>query len=169
MTKPVNRASQESEFKEQVDNASSPEKHIERPGDAGITTGSTEQSGPTGAPTRSIEKLQRPTLSVPPLTVPSKRRLRFDLNVFQMGLVLVGVPLLFEIIFVIGLFVAYKAAEAKTAEVEHTRNVRAVADRVLNGYAAASMSLLEFSFRRDQNSRMEYMHYRRHSTRYLER
>lgn len=88
---------------------------------------------------------------------------------FQMGLVLVGVPLLFEMIFIIGLYWFYKTAEAKTIEVEHTRNVRAEADRVLNGYAAASMSLLEFSFRRDQNSRMEFMHYRRHSSMHMDR
>ncbi len=96
--------------------------------------------------------------------VSAKKSFKFDLNVFQMGLVLVGVPLLFEIAFVVTLFVFYKQAEAKTAEVTHTRDVRAVADRVLNGYAAASMSLLEFSFRRDQNSRMEFVHYRKHSS-----
>lgn len=102
-------------------------------------------------------------LTVPELAEPEKRRLGFDLNVFQMGLVLVGVPLLFEMSFIAGLFWFYKTAEAKTIEVMHTRNVRAEADRVLNGYAAASMALLEFSFRRDQNSRMEFTHYRRHS------
>lgn len=88
---------------------------------------------------------------------------------FQMGLVLVGVPLLFELVFIVILYGFFKAAEAKTLEVEHTRNVRAVADRVLNGYAAAAMSLLEFSFRRDQNSRMEFMHYRKHSALNLDR
>ncbi len=31
------------------------------------------------------------------------------------------------------------------------------------------MSLLEFSFRRDQNSRTEFMHYRRHSSMNLDR
>lgn len=101
--------------------------------------------------------------------VSEKKRIRFGLNVFQMGLVLIGVPLLFELGFMIGIYDLYKRAEAKTAEVEHTRNVRAVADRVLNGYAAASMSLLEFSFRRDQNSRTEYMHYRGHSAKNLAR
>ncbi len=64
--------------------------------------------------------------------VSEKKRIKFDLNVFQMGHVLVGVPLLFEIVFIILLFGLYKTAEAKTVEVEHTRNVRAVADRVLN-------------------------------------
>ena len=109
-----------------------------------------------------------------PLPVPDsehgrRKKPKFDLTMFQMGLVLVGVPLLFEMTFIIGLYWFYKTAEAKTIEVEHTRNVRAEADRVLNGYAAASMSLLEFSFRRDQNSRMEYMHYRRHSTMHMDR
>lgn len=98
-----------------------------------------------------------------------KKKPRFDLTMFQMGLVLVGVPLLFEMAFIVGLYWFYKTAEAKTIEVEHTRNVRAEADRVLNGYAAASMSLLEFSFRRDQNSRMEFMHYRRHSSMHMDK
>ncbi|MBS1957711.1 MAG: PAS domain S-box protein [Cyanobacteria bacterium SZAS-4] len=101
--------------------------------------------------------------------VSEKESYKFDLNVFQMGLVLVGVPLLFEIIFVVSLFVLYKHAEAKTLEVAHARDVRAVADRVLNGYAAASMALLEFSFRRDNNSRMEFKHYRDHSENNLKR
>lgn len=110
-----------------------------------------------------------------PLPVPDdnanfkKKRQWLGLTLFQMGLVLVGVPLLFEMVFIVGMYWFYKTAEAKTIEVEHTRNVRAEADRVLNGYAAASMSLLEFSFRRDQNSRMEFMHYRRHSTKHMER
>ncbi len=108
-------------------------------------------------------------LTVPEIATPEKRRPKFDLNVFQMGLVLVGVPLIFEIVFVAFIYGFYKTAEAKTFEVEHTRNVRAVADRVLNGYAAASMALLEFSFRRDQNSRMEFMHYRHHSSMNLDR
>jgi PAS domain S-box-containing protein len=98
-----------------------------------------------------------------------RKRLRFDLNVFQMGLVLVGVPLLIETLIIAVLFGLYKAAESQTTKVEHTRDVRAVADRVLNGYGAASMSLLEFSFRRDQNSRMEFLHYRNHSKMNLER
>jgi len=101
--------------------------------------------------------------------VAQRKRLKFDLNVFQMGLVLVGVPLLFETLLIAVLFGLYKAAERETGKVEHTRDVRAVADRVLNGFAAASMSLLEFSFRRDQNSRMEFLHFRRHSTINLER
>jgi len=166
LTKPVNRESQKSELKEQVDDASSTNELIAKPDDTGAANGPPDS---ISAQSTSSDKLKKSDQIVIPRTIPSKRRLKFDLSVFQMGLVLVGVPLLFEIIFVIGLFVAYKAAEAKTAEVEHTRNVRAIADRVLNGYAAASMSLLEFSFRRDQNSRMEYMHYRRHSSLYLER
>lgn len=108
-------------------------------------------------------------LSVPGVEASRKKKPRFDLTMFQMGLVLVGVPLIFEMTFIIGLYWFYKTAEAKTIEVEHTRNVRAEADRVLNGYAAASMSLLEFSFRRDQNSRMEFMHYRRHSSKHMDR
>lgn len=108
-------------------------------------------------------------LPVPDVAAGKKEKIKFDLTMFQMGLVLVGVPLLFEMIFIIGLYWFYKTAEAKTIEVEHTRNVRAEADRVLNGYAAASMSLLEFSFRRDQNSRMEFMHYRRHSSMHMDR
>lgn len=108
-------------------------------------------------------------LPVPDAAPNRKEKLKFDLTMFQMGLVLVGVPLLFEMTFIIGLYWFYKTAEAKTIEVEHTRNVRAEADRVLNGYAAASMSLLEFSFRRDQNSRMEFMHYRRHSSMHMDR
>ncbi len=108
-------------------------------------------------------------LPVPDAAPSKKEKLKFDLTMFQMGLVLVGVPLLFEMTFIIGLYWFYKTAEAKTIEVEHTRNVRAEADRVLNGYAAASMSLLEFSFRRDQNSRMEFMHYRRHSSMHMDR
>ncbi|MBA3859620.1 MAG: hypothetical protein C0507_22160 [Cyanobacteria bacterium PR.3.49] len=98
-----------------------------------------------------------------------RKRVKFDLNVFQMGLVLVGVPLLIETLIIAVLFGLYKKAEEETAKVEHTRDVRAVADRVLNGYGAASMSLLEFSFRRDQNSRMEFLHYRNHSTMNLAR
>ena len=169
MTKPVNKANQKSELKEQVDNASSSNELTEKPDDSTSPDEYVEDGDFESAPESATEDAKRFACSTIPRTVPKQQRLRFDLSVFQMGLVLVGVPLLVEIIFIVGLFVAYKAAEAKTAEVEHTRNVRAIADRVLNGYAAASMSLLEFSFRRDQNSRIEYMHYRRHSALYLER
>lgn len=103
--------------------------------------------------------------------VATRQRSKFslDLNLFQMGVVLVGVPLVLELVCISVLFYLYKAAEEQSKRVEHTRNVRSVSDRIINGYASAGTAVLEYSFKRDQESRVKYLNYRRHSARNLER
>lgn len=103
--------------------------------------------------------------------VATSRRSKFspDLNLFQMGVVLVGVPLVLELVCISVLFYLYKAAEEQSKRVEHTRNVRSVSDRIINGYASAGTAVLEYSFKRDQESRTKYQNFRRHSARNLDK
>ena len=91
--------------------------------------------------------------------VATSRRSKFspDLNLFQMGVVLVGVPLVLELVCISVLFYLYKAAEEQSKRVEHTRNVRSVSDRIMNGYAAAAISVMEFSSKRAQDSKTKYL------------
>lgn len=80
----------------------------------------------------------------------------FDLNLFRTGILLVGVPILLEVLFVLVLFALLSQVETQANQIERAREMRVATDRVLNHYSRASIALLEYAWDEDRQAKARY-------------
>ncbi|HEY9785486.1 MAG TPA: ATP-binding protein [Candidatus Obscuribacterales bacterium] len=83
----------------------------------------------------------------------------YNLNLFRTGLLLIGLPLFLELLFVVILFVLVNQAESQANRIENARQIRAATNSVTNHYQMASVNLLNWGW---TSNRQALFNYERH-------
>lgn len=93
-------------------------------------------------------------------SITSRLRRGPSVNLLQTGIILVGVPLIMQLVFVSILLSLLHQSEAQAKKVESARRIRATGDRLIHGYSAASVSLLDYGYSKSTDAKTRYLAFR---------